>query len=164
MNEAPCRFLAGVVSFAEVASIAGLPSRSTPQYNRNIAEPPGGRMSQTSFAGSMSRVMMMRGLCGAIAAIVVVDAVSVGAPGLALLGVPFLIGAVWLRQARTMPSIGLAVWSLLYVVLGVSYAAGAGFDAGWGDLLFAYGGTPAAVLLMALIVQHLRSHAPLKTA
>lgn len=109
----------------------------------------------TSIQPSATPLVVLRGLCAAIAAIVVVDAIAVGAPGLALLAVPFLIGAAALRRESTVPMVALAVVSALYVVLGVNYAVANGFDAEWGDLLFAYGGTPVALAAAALAVVRL---------
>ncbi len=109
----------------------------------------------TSIQPSATPLVVLRGLCAAIAAIVIVDAISVGAPGLALLAVPFLIGAAALRRGSTVPMVALAVLSALYVVLGVNYAVANGFDAEWGDLLFAYGGTPIALAACALAVMRL---------
>lgn len=104
---------------------------------------------------SVTLLSAIRTLCGVIAAIVVVDAISVGAPGLALLAVPFIVGAVGLRRGSTLPMTGLLALSALYVLLGVNYAVANGFHAGWGDLLFAYAGTPAAAALGILAVQSL---------
>ena len=87
--------------------------------------------------------------------IVVVDAIAVGAPGLALLAVPFLIAAAALRRESTVPMVGLALVCALFVLIGVNYAVANGFDAGWGDLLFAYGGTPVALATGALAVMRL---------
>jgi uncharacterized membrane protein YccC len=92
-----------------------------------------------------SQPMMLRALCAAVGAIVVVDALAVQAPGLALLAVPFLIGAAALRQAERASSAAIAVLSALFVVVGVNLVVSNGFDAGWGDLLFAYLGTPLAL-------------------
>lgn len=42
---------------------------------------------------------------------------------------------------------------------GVNYAVANGFDAGWGDLLFAYAGTPVALALGTLAAMRLvQSH------
>lgn len=51
--------------------------------------------------------------------------------------------------------VALAVVCALYVVLGVNYAVANGFDAEWGDLLFAYGGTPVALAAGTLAVVRL---------
>lgn len=109
----------------------------------------------TSIQPSATPLVVLRGLCAAIAAIVIVDAISVGAPGLALLAVPFLIGAAALRRESSVPMVALAVVCALYVVLGVNYAVANGFDAEWGDLLFAYGGTPVALAAGTLAVVRL---------
>jgi hypothetical protein len=104
----------------------------------------------TSIQPSATPLVVLRGLCAAIAAIVIVDAISVGAPGLALLAIPFLLGAAALRRESVVPMVALALLSALCVVLGVNYAVANGFDAEWGDLLFAYGGTPIALAAGAL--------------
>ena len=92
-----------------------------------------------------SQPMALRALCAAVGSIVIVDALAVQAPGLALLAVPFLIPAAALRQAGRVSSAALAVLASLFVAIGVSFAVANGFDAGWGDLLFAYVGTPLAL-------------------
>ena len=92
-----------------------------------------------------SQPMVLRALCAAVGSIVIVDALAVQAPGLALLAVPFLIAAVALRQAARASSAALAVLSALFVAIGVSFVVSNGFDAEWGDLLFAYVGTPLAL-------------------
>ena len=93
-----------------------------------------------------SQPKALRVLCAAVGAIVVIDALAVQAPGLALLAVPFLAAALALRQGGRAASAVLVIVSALYVVAGVNYAIANGFDAGWGDLLFAYAGTPIALL------------------
>lgn len=105
-----------------------------------------------------SSIGEVRILCGALAAIVLVDAASVRAPGLALLAVPFLVGALSYRRGSGVATAVLALFAALYVLLGVAYAAGAGFDAGWGDLLFAYGGTPIAAVIVVLTGGRLLRH------
>jgi hypothetical protein len=87
----------------------------------------------------------LRALCTAVGVIVVVDALAVQAPGLALLAVPFLAAAVALRHGGRASSAALTVLCALFVAIGISFAASNGFDAGWGDLLFAYAGTPLAL-------------------
>ena len=107
------------------------------------------------FSGRhVDEVTLVRMLCAALAAVVVIDAVSVGAPGLGLLAVPFVLGAVLFRHGSMAATVALSMSALLYAVLGVNYAIGAGFDAPWGDLLFAYAGTPLAVAIFGLTVRH----------
>jgi hypothetical protein len=89
--------------------------------------------------------VVLRALCVAVGVIVVVDALAVQAPGLALLAVPFLAAGLALRRAGRASSAALSVLAALYVAIGISFAASNGFDAGWGDLLFAYAGTPLAL-------------------
>lgn len=96
---------------------------------------------------------VVRGIAAALAAIVVVDAVSVGAPGLALLAVPFAIAAWRFRAGTWWGTTLLGLWSALYVLIGANYAIANGVDAGWGDLLFAYVGTPLALALLVLTVR-----------
>lgn len=109
-----------------------------------------------------SQPKALRALCAAVGAIVIVDALAVQAPGLALLAVLFLIAAAALRQAGRATSAALAILSALFVAIGVSVAVANGFDAGWGDLLFAYVGTPlalATVLLAAIRLRQLQRSA-----
>jgi hypothetical protein len=116
----------------------------------------------TELIQPTSQPMVLRALCAAVGAIVIVDALAVQAPGLALLAVPFLIATVALRQAGRAWSAVLAVLSALFVAIGVNFAVANGFDAEWGDLLFAYVGTPlalAAGLLAALRLLQLQRSA-----
>lgn len=108
-----------------------------------------------------SAITEMRVLCGVLAAIVVIDAASVRAPFLAMLALPFLAGAVAYRHGSGPATVALALFAALYVAVGAAYAAGTGLDAGWGDLLFAYAGTPVAAFLGVLAVRTLvaRHHA-----
>ena len=93
----------------------------------------------------------IRLLCAALTAVVLYDAAQVRAPGLALLAVPFLIGVASLARERHALMVLLGLWSSLYVVVGTAWMAGHGFgsDAPGADLLFAYVGTPLAVVLTA---------------
>jgi hypothetical protein len=109
----------------------------------------------TSVQPSANPVVALRGLAAVVGAIVVVDALAVGAPGLALLALPFLLAAAAIRRESTAPLVALVVVSVLYVVIGVNYAVANGFDAEWGDLLFAYGGTPVALILGGLAAMRL---------
>jgi hypothetical protein len=107
-----------------------------------------------TFLHDMDEVTLIRSLCAALAAVVVVDAISVGAPGLGLLAVPYIAGAVFFREGKTVGTIALGLFAALFAVLGVNYAASNGFDAGWGDLLFAYVGTAIAVAIIGFDVHH----------
>lgn len=97
----------------------------------------------------ISRATMGRLLCAALALVVILDVIDVKAPGLGLLCIPFLIGAWRLRGATVWGTTLLLLFALLYVVVGVNFIAANGFDAGWGDLVFAYAGTPLAAALVA---------------
>jgi hypothetical protein len=95
-----------------------------------------------------------------VALIVVIDALSVGAPGLALIAVPFVIAAFRFKHGTVWGSALVALTCALYVLLGASYAIAHGADAPWGDLLFAYVGTPLAASALLLTVRELdRLHA-----
>lgn len=99
------------------------------------------------------RVVVVRALAGAVAAIVLVDAVSVGAPGLGLLAVPFVAVAMLYRRGTTIGSAAVATLCAFYAVLGINYALGAGLDAPVADLAFAYIGTPLALVAVVLAVR-----------
>lgn len=111
-------------------------------------------LSSSPAASLPSAVPLMRIGSAVMVGIVVLDVIDVRAPFLAVLAVPFLIAAVGLRRGSLPAVIALALWSALHVVLGVSYALAHKFDAGWGDLLFTYAGTPVAAALIALVVRH----------
>ena len=96
-----------------------------------------------------------RALAALIAAIVIVDTIAVRAPGLGLLAVPFVVAAVSFPRRRVFLAALLLLWSLLFVAIGVAFVAANGFDAGWGDLLFAYVGTPASLALAVVLVRQL---------
>jgi hypothetical protein len=106
----------------------------------------------------VDEMRLIRALCGALAVITIVDALSVGAPGLAVIAVPFVIGAFRFRRGNVPGTLALGACALLFAVLGINYAVGNGFDAGWGDLLFAYLGTPIALAIVGFDVHH-RMHA-----
>ena len=115
-------------------------------------------MSNVSTPDDGAHVMPVRALSAAIASIVVVDAIVVGAPFLAIVAVPFVVGAVALRHDGGLAEGALAAWSVLYVVVGVNYAVANGFDAPWADLLFAYVGTPLAAAIVVHFVRSFLSH------
>jgi len=96
-----------------------------------------------------------RVLAGLLAVVVIVDTIAVRAPGLGLLAVPFLVATFAFTRRRLIPTVLLILWSLFFVLIGAAFAASNGFDAGWGDLLFAYVGTPAAALLAFVLVRQL---------
>ena len=94
---------------------------------------------------------LTRKLAATAALIVIIDAASVGAPGLALLAVPFIAAAVWFRGAHVVSRVLLVAYCALYVAIAVNYAVANGVDAPAGDLLFAYVGG-VVVLALAVIV------------
>lgn len=112
-------------------------------------------MASTAFTATNSSTKPIRTICAVLAAIVLIDAAVVQAPGLALLALPYLIGALTFTRGRRVSTVVLLVWALFYVAIGVNFIVATGFDAGWGDLLFAYPGTVAAVVLTGLLVRHL---------
>ena len=91
----------------------------------------------------------------AVAAIVVVDAISVGAPNLAILAVPFAVIAIGLRKGHLVSLLLVLLWAALYVVLALNYAVAHRFDAPAGDLLFAYVGGSAAAVMLVTTAAHL---------
>lgn len=102
--------------------------------------------------GHWSRSILIRGLCTAIAAAILVDAFAARAPGLAILAVPFVIAAAALSDGGLGASIAMAVLSAFFVAIGIAFVAAVGFDAEWGDLVLAYLGIPlVAVLVFALL-------------
>lgn len=111
-------------------------------------------LSSSPVEDLRSSVTLMRVAAAAMVGIVLLDVVDVQAPFLAILAVPFLVAAVSLRRGSLLASIALGLWSALYVVIGVNYAIAHRFDAGWGDLVFTYAGTPVAAALVALTVRH----------
>jgi hypothetical protein len=102
----------------------------------------------------VDEVTLIRSLCAALAAVIVIDAVSVGAPGLGVVALPFVAGAVFFRHGKMPATILLAACGLGFAAIGIAYAASNGLDAGWGDLLFAYLGTPIALAIIGLDVHH----------
>jgi hypothetical protein len=104
-----------------------------------------------------------RRLAGAIAAIVVFDAVWVRAPFLAFIAMPFVITAWRYREGRMATRIALGLWCALYVLIGVTFALSNGLHApaepnvpqetiSVGDFVFVYLGTPIAAWLLARVV------------
>lgn len=97
-----------------------------------------------------STLTPIRILCAAVAAVILVDAYSVQAGGLALLALPFAIGAIGMRRGRMVAVGAVGAFAALYVYLAVGFSVSSRFDAGWGDLLFAYGGGPVALAVVGL--------------
>ena len=99
-------------------------------------------------------------VAGALAALaVLVDAVLVGAPGLALLAVPMLIG-LWLRH-RPAGRIVMILGGLLITVIAAMYATSNGGIGDWpaGDVVGMLLGGPAAAISAALgIAKAARRH------
>ncbi len=93
-------------------------------------------------------VPVLRSLSAATAAVIVVDAASVGAPGLGLMAVPFLVAALGLRTARRAACTALAIWGLIYAGICLAYIISHGFDAPWGDLVGVYVGLPLSAAVV----------------
>ena len=102
-------------------------------------------------------------IAAAIGAVVVLDVLWVRAPFLILLGVPFMVAAWRYRGRHAVSNVALAVFCILYAVVGVSYAVNNGLNApaepgqtastiNPGDFAAVYIGTPLAMLLGARIV------------
>lgn len=96
----------------------------------------------------------VRLLAAGLSLVVVVSAAAVRAPGLALLAVPFVIGAAAPPHRR---STTVALWlaAMLFAGIGVAFVAATGFEAGWSDLLFAFVGTPLAAALSVVLGRRL---------
>jgi hypothetical protein len=99
----------------------------------------------------------IRGLCAAVAAVAALGALSVGAFGLMFVAMPFIVAAGLFRSGNMEARIAIAVCALVAAIIGINSAAADGFHAGWGDLLFAYLGTPLAIAIVVIEVrQYLR--------
>lgn len=112
-------------------------------------------MATTALSATKSATGPIRVVCAVLAGIVLIDAAVVQAPYLAVLALPYLIAALFFTRGRRLPTAVMLAWALLYVAVGANFAIATGFDAGWGDLLFAYPGTLAAVVLTGLLARHL---------
>ena len=112
-------------------------------------------MTTTVSPATSTPPRSINALAGIVGGIVVLDAISVGAPGLALLAVPFAIIAWRFRKATWWGSTLALLFCALFVAIGVNFIIANGFDAPWGDLLFAYVGTPVTLAAGVLIVRHL---------
>jgi hypothetical protein len=117
-------------------------------------------MSAVASTHARTSLLEMRVLCGVLAIVVLVDALWVRAPGLALLALPYAIGAVGMRRGRVVPTVVIALFAALYVFVGANFAIASGFDAPGGDLVFAYLGTPVAALLLIVAIRRVLSGAP----
>ena len=111
----------------------------------------------------MTATNRTRLIAAGIGAVVVLDVLWVRAPFLILLGVPFMIAAWRYRGRHAVSKIALAVFSLLYVAVGVSYAVSNGLNApaepgeaastiNPGDFAVVYIGTPLAMWLGVRVV------------
>jgi hypothetical protein len=103
-------------------------------------------MSSVAVVRSDS-VRRLRVLSALLAAIVVVDAALVGAPGLGLLAVPFAAAAIFFRGTHRVAVVALGLWAALFALIAINYALANGFDAPGGDLLFTYVGGPLSIAL-----------------
>jgi hypothetical protein len=97
----------------------------------------------------------LRAVCAAAAAVALIDAIAVGAPGLGLIAVPFLVAAIGLRVGRTATFVLLAMWSLLILGIYLNYAIANGFDAPWGDIVGVYFGIPLSAVVLGLCARRL---------
>src|SRR4051812_29641859 len=115
-----------------------------------------------------SDVRTERRLSAAIAALIALDAVFVGAPGLAVFALPFAIVAWRYRGRHRVATIAALLWCVLWVIVGVNFMLGNGLheprEAGKsietiniGDFLSVYLGTPlTAWLTVRLATRRLR--------
>lgn len=111
-------------------------------------------MSVMSATATAPRdVDIARFAAAGVAAVVLIDVAVVRAPFLAMLAVPYVVGAVTYRGKRLVSSIVFALFAILYVVIGANFIAANGIDAGWGDLLFAYFGSLLALVLLVALVR-----------
>ena len=117
-------------------------------------------MSAVASTHARSSLLEMRALCGVLAVVVLVDTLWVRAPGLGLLAVPFVVGAVGMRRGRVVPTVVIALFAALFVFVGANYATANGFNGPGGDLVFAYLGTPVAGVLLIVAIRRLLSGAP----
>ncbi|MFP5328313.1 MAG: hypothetical protein ACLGHT_12620 [Acidimicrobiia bacterium] len=108
-------------------------------------------MSATATA--LRDVDVTRVAAAGIAAVVLIDVAVVRAPFLAILAVPYAIGAVTYRGRRTVSSIIFGLFAILFLVISGNFIVATGFDAGWGDLLFAYGGSVLALVLLVALAR-----------
>jgi hypothetical protein len=97
---------------------------------------------------------VVRVLSVGLAAIVIGDAIQVGAGFLGMVALPFIATAVLLRRGSLPASVAVILWNALFVFLGVNFAVANGFDAPGGDLLFAYVGSPMALANVVLMIRH----------
>lgn len=107
---------------------------------------------------------LARKLATVAALIVIVDAVSVGAPGLALLALPFVVAAVRFRGRRIVSRVLLVAYCALYLAIAINYAVANGVDAPAGDLLFAYVGGLVVLALAIVVVRPAPAGAPVLDA
>ena len=113
---------------------------------------------ETAVSERTSReVDIARVACAGIAALVILAAVAVKAPGLGIVALPFLVGAIAYRGRRAASTIVLLVFAALLLLINVNFIIANGFDAVWSDLLSVFGGTILAVVLAAALVRHLSS-------
>lgn len=110
-------------------------------------------------------------IAAAIGAVVVFDVVWVRAPFLLGLGLPFLVAAWRYRDGHRTTNVALALFCLLYVAVGLSFAASNGLHApaepddvtrstiNPGDFAAIYIGTPLAAWLAVRLGGALRHRA-----
>ena len=111
-----------------------------------------------------------RAIAAAIGAVVVLDVVWVRAPFLLILGLPFIATAWRYRGRHLAANVGLILWCLVYVAVGVSFALSNGLQApaepgdvtrsaiNVGDFAAVYIGTPLAGWLGVRAAKSLLRH------
>jgi hypothetical protein len=106
----------------------------------------------SSEVWTMSRDPLVRTLAVAasVAAVaIVVNAVMVGAPFLAILAGPFILGVLLHRRAERSAAVVLALMGLLYTGIAVNYIRNTGSDWPIGDYIGVLVGGSAAVVAAA---------------
>jgi hypothetical protein len=109
----------------------------------------------------MARTRPLSALLALIALAVAVDAIGVGAPGLAVVAVPFVIALLLLRRAPRTSAVLAAVGSFVVAATATGYAVN---DPGLQtpvDAAYVYVAGPLALVALNMAVRVLRTARPL---
>ena len=106
----------------------------------------------------MNPIRVLTVICAALTAAVVVDAIGVGAPGLAVVAVPFVAALLLLARSPRAGAVVAFLGCLLVGLTAGAYIASNGTDLQSGfDALYVYVAGPLAVVGLVVTVAVLRA-------
>lgn len=105
----------------------------------------------------MEPTRILSGIAAAITVAIVVDAVGVGAPGLAVVAVPFVATLLLVRRSPRAAAVIAGLGCLLVAATAAAYLAGdGGLQSGF-DALYVYVAGPLALVGLVAVVSVFRA-------